>query len=73
MMYTMPKNLLSICVNFALATQRCGRQMGVDRLRSERNLACPARAQEGGNRGFLLLVNQPLSLEGTAKFAELRL
>lgn len=22
MMYTMPKNLLSICVNFALATQR---------------------------------------------------
>ena len=24
MMYTMPKNLLSICVNFALATQRAG-------------------------------------------------
>lgn len=24
MMYTMPKNLLSICVNFALATQRIG-------------------------------------------------
>lgn len=23
MMYTMPKNLLSICVNFTLATQRC--------------------------------------------------
>ena len=23
MMYTMPKNLLSICVNFALATQQC--------------------------------------------------
>ena len=23
MMYTMPKNLLSICVNFTLATQQC--------------------------------------------------
>lgn len=23
MMYTMPKNLLTICVNFALATQPC--------------------------------------------------
>lgn len=27
MMYTMPKNLLSICVNFALATQPISLQM----------------------------------------------
>lgn len=27
MMYTMPKNLLSICVNFALATQRKRRKL----------------------------------------------
>ena len=27
MMYTMPKNLLSICVNFALATQRVCKKM----------------------------------------------
>lgn len=29
MMYTMPKNLLSICVNFTLATQRfCSQKAG---------------------------------------------
>ena len=31
MMYTMPKNLLSICVNFALATQRILADRCVDR------------------------------------------
>lgn len=30
MMYTMPKNLLSICVNFALATQRVRIHRNVD-------------------------------------------
>lgn len=30
MMYTMPKNLLSICVNFALATQRVQIHRNVD-------------------------------------------
>ena len=29
MMYTMPKNLLSICVNFALATQPAARDAAV--------------------------------------------
>ena len=39
MMYTMPKNLLSICVNFALATQRSFQAaFQFDRLASQRQL-----------------------------------
>lgn len=39
MMYTMPKNLLSICVNFALATQHSFQAaFQFDRLASQRQL-----------------------------------
>lgn len=35
MMYTMPKNLLSICVNFALATQPAARDAAVHAEKSD--------------------------------------
>ena len=39
MMYTMPKNLLSICVNFTLATQRSFQAVfQLDRRASQRQL-----------------------------------
>ena len=57
MMYTMPKNLLSICVNFTLATQRVVAKFGLvtceadgicaDTAREQHKASCPS-----GKRAF---------------------
>ena len=47
-------------------------EIGIGRLRSERNLAYPARAQEGENQGSLLLVNHPFPLDNLAQTRDQR-
>ena len=72
MMYTMPKNLLSICVNFTLATQQPVLIACFAACEANGNCADAARAHKRTDTcGFRPLVNLPFPLDGLAQIADM--